>query len=70
MPFVEEHLEGVIRLCAAEGWPSFPEDLSVLLRVLTAPGVTTIIAMDDEQVIGFAELFSDGELQAFWRTGR
>jgi ribosomal protein S18 acetylase RimI-like enzyme len=65
VPFVEEHLEGVIRLCAAEGWPSFPEDPERALRVLTAPGVTTIIAMDDEQVIGFAELFSDGELQAF-----
>jgi ribosomal protein S18 acetylase RimI-like enzyme len=33
--------------------------------VLTAPGVTTVIAMDNGQVIGFAELFSDGELQAF-----
>jgi ribosomal protein S18 acetylase RimI-like enzyme len=65
VPFVEEHLHGVIRLCVAEGWPSFPEDPERAIRVLTAPGVTTVIAMDNGQVIGFAELFSDGELQAF-----
>lgn len=65
VPFVEGHLDGVIRLCVAEGWPSFPEDPERAIRVLTAPGVTTVIAMDNGQVVGFAELFSDGELQAF-----
>lgn len=65
MPFAGEHLDGVIRLCVAKGWPSFPEDPERAIRVLTAPGVTTVIAMDNRQVIGFAELFSDGELQAF-----
>jgi ribosomal protein S18 acetylase RimI-like enzyme len=65
VPFVEEHLDGVIRLCVAEGWPSFPDDLERAIRVLTAPGVTTVIALDNGEVVGFAELFSDGELQAF-----
>ena len=65
VPFVEQHLDGVIRLCVAEGWPSFSEDPDRAIRVLTAPGVTTVIAMDNGQVVGFAELFSDGELQAF-----
>jgi ribosomal protein S18 acetylase RimI-like enzyme len=65
VPFVEEHLDGLIRLCVAEGWPSFPEDPERAIRLLTAPGVTTVIAMDNGQVVGFAELFSDGELQAF-----
>jgi ribosomal protein S18 acetylase RimI-like enzyme len=65
VPFVEEHLDGVIRLCVAEGWPSFPEDPERAIRVLTAPGVTTVVAVDNRQVVGFAELFSDGELQAF-----
>ena len=65
VPFVEGHLAGVLRLCAAEGWPSFPDDPERATRVLTAPGVTTVVAFDNGSVVGFAQLFSDGELQAF-----
>jgi ribosomal protein S18 acetylase RimI-like enzyme len=63
--FGREHLDGVLALCLAEGWPSFPDDPERAMRVLTAPGVTTIVAVDGPAVIGFAEVFSDGELQAF-----
>jgi ribosomal protein S18 acetylase RimI-like enzyme len=58
-------LAGVIRLCAAEGWPSFVADPARTLRILTAPGVTTVVAADGDEVVGFAEMFSDGELQAY-----
>ena len=58
-------LAGIIRLCEAEGWPSFPSDPARALRILTAPGVTTMVAVEDDSVIGFAELLSDGELQAY-----
>jgi ribosomal protein S18 acetylase RimI-like enzyme len=57
-------LEGVIALCAAEGWPSFPEDPARALRALTAPGVTTAVAVEGERLAGFAQLCSDGEIQA------
>lgn len=57
-------LNGVIVLCEAEGWPSFPADPERAHRVLTAPGVTTVVARDGSQVIGFAYLQSDGEIQA------
>ncbi|MCK9487154.1 MAG: GNAT family N-acetyltransferase [Dehalococcoidia bacterium] len=60
-----EHLAGILRLCKAEGWPSFPDDPVRAQRVLTAPGVTTVVALDGEAVVGFAQMFSDGELQAF-----
>lgn len=66
--FESDDLPAVLRLCAAEGWPSFPADPARALRVLTAPGVTTVVAVDDDndgRVVGFAELFSDGELQAY-----
>jgi ribosomal protein S18 acetylase RimI-like enzyme len=35
--------------------------------VLTAPGVTTIVAIDSQtgEVVGFAQLLSDGEVQAY-----
>src|SRR5262249_57680242 len=35
------------------------------MRILTAPGVTTVVAVDDGEVVGFAELLSDGELVAY-----
>ena len=57
-------LEAVIALCAAEGWPSFPEDSARALRALTAPGVTSVVADEAGRVVGFAQLLSDGEIQA------
>ena len=62
--FQPADLDGVIALCAAEGWPSFPEDPARALRALTAPGVTTVVAADGAHVAGFAQLLSDGEIQA------
>ena len=63
-PFEPTDLGGVIALCAAEGWPSFPEDPARALRALTAPGVTTVVAVESQAVVGFAQLCSDGEIQA------
>jgi len=62
--FEPHDLDGVIALCAAEGWPSFPEDPARALRALTAPGVTTVVADEAGRVVGFAQLLSDGEIQA------
>jgi len=62
--FRSDDLDGVIALCAAEGWPSFPEDPARALRALTAPGVTTVVAGKGDRVLGFAQLISDGEIQA------
>lgn len=66
--FARSHLDGVIRLCRAQGWSSFPADPARAKRVLTAPGVTTVVAVDQQEVVGFAELFSDGEIQAYLAT--
>ena len=57
-------LAGILHLCAAEKWPSFLEDHARADRVLTAPGVTTIVAVDGETIAGFAQMISDGEIQA------
>jgi len=57
-------LDGVIDLCVAEGWPSLAEDRVRALRALTAPGVTTVVADEAGRVVGFAQLVSDGEIQA------
>ena len=63
-PFQPADLDGVVELCAAEGWPSYPEDRARALRALTAPGVTTVVAVDGARLAGFAQLMSDGEIQA------
>lgn len=60
-----DDLSGVLQLCTAEGWPSLPEDPARAHRVLTAPGVTTVVATPGDTVIGFAQLLSDGEIQAY-----
>ena len=62
--FRPDDLEGVIALCVAEGWPSFPEDPARALRALSAPGVTTVVGEEAGRVVGFAQLLSDGEIQA------
>ena len=65
LPFDNAHLDGVVNLCTAEGWPSFAADRERAFRVLTAPGVTTVVAVDRDRVVGFAQMLSDGELQAY-----
>ncbi|WUJ68511.1 GNAT family N-acetyltransferase [Kribbella soli] len=62
--YAEAHLPGILALCDAEDWPSLPADPVRAHAVLTAPGVTTVVALDGEQVIGFAYLQSDGHIQA------
>jgi hypothetical protein len=65
--FERRHLAGVLALCAAEGWPSLPADPRRARRVLSAPGVTAVVAVAEPagEVLGFAELLSDGELQSY-----
>jgi GNAT superfamily N-acetyltransferase len=62
------HLDGIVALCRDEGWPSLAEDPERAHRVLTAPGVTAVVALDRRTVLGFAYLQSDGEIQAHLST--
>lgn len=63
-PYRREDLDGVLKLCEAEAWPSFPADPDRAHRALTAAGVTSVVAHADGEVVGFAQLQSDGEIQA------
>ncbi len=54
----------MLNICLDEGWKSYTSDPERTHRVLTAPGVTTIVAIDQGDVCGFAQLQSDGEIQA------
>ncbi|HKH42542.1 MAG TPA: GNAT family N-acetyltransferase [Solirubrobacterales bacterium] len=77
-PFRAEHLQGVVALCAAEGWDTYTEDPERTRRALSSPGSTTLIAVDGGVVAGLIQLQSDGEIQAHlsallvgeaWRAG-
>lgn len=58
-PFETAHLSGVLRLCAAEGWPWLPSDPDRAAVTLTAPGAVTVVALIDRVVVGFAFAFVD-----------
>jgi len=60
------HLDGIVALLAAIGWDNFDYDPLLTRRSLTAPGVTTIAAVEPEggRVVGFAQVFADGVFQA------
>jgi ribosomal protein S18 acetylase RimI-like enzyme len=63
-PFARAHLHGLIALVAAEGWTTYTEDVERTYRALTAPGVTTLVAIVGERVVGTIQVQSDGFIQA------
>ena len=60
------HLSGVLGILARLGWDNFRHDPDSTRRSLTAPGVTAIVAvaLESGEVVGFAQVFSDGVFQA------
>src|SRR5260370_34741493 len=63
--FIPGHLGRILALCETQGWPSLPADPARAGRALTAPGVTTVVALDGDTVVGFATVLSDGEIDAY-----
>jgi len=63
-PIEKRHLAGIINLCKTEGWTSYTEDHETSWRVLTAPGVCTVVAIEGKEVVGFVQTQSDGIIQA------
>ena len=63
-PFENAHLDGLVALVAAEGWTEYMVDGERTSRALIAPGVTTLVAIDDGRVVGAIQVQSDGVIQA------
>ena len=62
--FSPVHTEGVVALATAEGWPSWTRER--VERALTAPGVVAVVAVDDAgEVVGVAEMLTDGAVMAY-----
>jgi GNAT superfamily N-acetyltransferase len=62
--FAAAHLDDVIVLCEQQGWTTLLEDPGRTRAALLAPGVVTIVALEEDRVVGFAQALSDG-LQAY-----
>jgi ribosomal protein S18 acetylase RimI-like enzyme len=61
--FSDAHLDEVVALCAAEGWPSWTDQR--VGRAFSAPGVLALVALEEDAVLGVAELLTDGEVIAY-----
>jgi ribosomal protein S18 acetylase RimI-like enzyme len=62
--FERQHLDGIVRLCKAEGWESY-YDPERTLRALSGPGVVTVVAVENQAVMGFAQVLTDGAIRAY-----
>ena len=60
VPFAPAHLPGVLALCAAEGWPTYPADPVRAEAAFRAPGTLTLVAEEDGAVIAFAHALGNG----------
>lgn len=63
VPFEPVHAEGVARLATAVQWPSLT-DPDLVRRICTAPGATSYVAVEDGEVVGWAQALGDGALQS------
>jgi ribosomal protein S18 acetylase RimI-like enzyme len=63
-PFAKAHLDGLISLVAAQAWTEYSDDRDRTYRALTAPGVTTLVAIVGGRVVGAIQVQSDGLVQA------
>jgi len=63
-PFAQAHVDELIALVAAEGWTEYSDDAERTYRALTAPGVTTLVAIAGSHVVGAIQVQSDGLIQA------
>ena len=63
-PYADGDLDQVLALCIQEEWPSYPADPVRAHSVFTAPGVVSVVAVDDNDIVGFAYCQIDGAIQA------
>ena len=63
-PFAPAHLDGLIALCAVEGWTEYTDDPQRTARALSGRGSTTLVAVADGRVAGAIQVQSDGVIQA------
>jgi ribosomal protein S18 acetylase RimI-like enzyme len=54
------HLHPILAMCRTEGWVTFSGNPERAGRAMSGPGVTALVAVDGEEVLGFAQTVGDG----------
>ena len=60
-----KHLDEVLAMCKAEGWTTFAGSRDRAARAMSNPGVTALVAIDDDKVLGFAQAVGDGAITGY-----
>jgi ribosomal protein S18 acetylase RimI-like enzyme len=58
--FQPRHLDALLALCKSEGWITFAANPERARRAMTNPGVTALVAVEEERAVGFAQAVGDG----------
>ena len=62
--FDKRDLDSIVRICNAEGWESY-YDPERTFRALDGAGVVTVVAIENQEVLGFAQVLTDGAIRAY-----
>jgi ribosomal protein S18 acetylase RimI-like enzyme len=65
MSLDRSHLEAVICLCEIHGWESYTKDAERTWRAFNAPGVVSLVAMEDANLLGFISMLTDGVICSY-----
>lgn len=62
VPYDDEHARDIATLCTTLQWPSLT-DSEVVHQICTAPGSSAYVAVEQGNLVGFAQALGDGVLQ-------
>ena len=65
VPYERQHLEAILALADGVAFSSLVEDPERAHQALSGPGSVTLVALEDDEPIGFAHTISDGAIQAY-----
>jgi GNAT superfamily N-acetyltransferase len=63
--YAPRHLDAVLALCKAEGWTTFAANRDRAARAMGAPGVTALVAIEGDDVIGFSQAIGDDAITGY-----
>jgi GNAT superfamily N-acetyltransferase len=64
-PYGHEHLDAIIRMCDGISFATSLSDPERAHRAMSGPGATALVAVEEDEVLGFSHSITDGALQAY-----
>jgi ribosomal protein S18 acetylase RimI-like enzyme len=63
--YSREHLDPIIRMCEGISFSISLSDPDRADRAMSAPEVVALVALEDDEFVGFSHSITDGALQAY-----